>query len=541
MTTDLPKPGFRSYDNLINDITRGVLKIPQFQRNFVWSLDKTAKLLDSILKGYPIGTFTLWQTRDRLKSHKTIGSFYLDQLADGADVQYILDGQQRITSLFAVYQGAEIQQENKKSPTDYRKVYVDLSSTLEDTDQKLVTPIKPSESYISLTDVLNFDYDLSEKMKKDGYSTDEIKKVSIYKKRFEQYDFSTVTIDCCPFPRAIQVFTRLNTSGKLLNPFEIMSAKTYDENQKFDLEQKWNELHRHLTENGYGSVSNIHILNLFSVIFSRTNECKLTSIYSLNKQTIIDNWNEVTHAFKRAIVYFKKNLNIPLSKFLPYEALIVSFAYFFFKHKTNPSAIQRQLLQEFFWRISLSARYKEGQKERIAQDIKRIDLILKEKRPSYKDVQVALTSADSLIGVEFSVSNSFCRAILCLLAFFEPRDFHDDAKVFLNDKPIIKSSGRNYHHFFPRKYLKDNKFKNENSIVNITIISDDLNKKISASSPSEYLKYFKEENRKIEQTLTTHLIDDINSFGFSKNDYLLFLKNRSVRFYKELESRINVE
>lgn len=539
MITDLPKPGFQTYDNLISDITRGGLKIPQFQRNFVWTLDKTAKLLDSILKGYPIGTFTLWQTRDQLKAHKNIGNFDLERLSTGAEVRYIIDGQQRITSLFAVYKGAKIQQASKKTPTDYRKVYVDLNCSLDDTDTVLVTSKQPENNFISLTDVLNFDYDLSERMKVEGYSTEEIRKVSIYQKRFESYNFSTVTIDTCPFLKAIQVFTRLNTSGKQLNPFEIMSARTYDEDQNFDLEQKWDVLHRHLTEIGYGTISSIHILNLFSVIFSHTNECKLACIYSLDKQTIIDNWDEVTMAFKQAIVYFKKNLKIPLSKFLPYEALIVSFAFFFFKRTKPPSAIQRQLLLEFFWRISLSARYKEGQKERIAQDIKRIGLILAEEQPNYKDIQVSLTSADSLIDIQFSLSSSFCRAILCLLAYSEPKDFHDDAKVFLDDKPLIKSSSRNYHHFFPKKFLRDKKYENENSVVNISIISDDLNKKISASSPSEYLEFFKQENKNLERTLETHLVDSIDNFGLKNNDYKKFLSNRAVKIYNEIDSRIN--
>ena len=539
MTTDLPKPGSSSYKNLIYDIERGVLKIPQFQRNFVWSLDKTAKLLDSILKGYPIGTFTLWKTRDRLKSHKCIGNIDLGQLADGADVAYILDGQQRITSLFAVYKGEEITQENKKTPNDYKKIYVNLNCSLENLEQKLITSVKPEQSSIPLNDVLNFNYDRSEEMKKNGYSAEDIRKVSDYQKRFESYQFSTVIIDDCPFQKAIEVFTRLNTSGKQLNPFEIMSAKTYDEIQDFDLEKKWHTLHKHLKKFGYGTVSRIHILNLFSVIFSRTNECNLNSIYSLDKKIIIDNWDTVTHAFKEAIDYFKKNLKIPLSRFLPYEALIVSFAYFFFKNKKKPSATQRNLLNQFFWTISLSGRYKEGQKERIAQDIKRINIILESDIPSYRDVQVTQLNAETLIDVDFNLSNSFCRAILCLLVDFEPRDLHDDAKVFLDDKPIIKSSSRNYHHFFPKKFLRDKKIKNENSIINIAIISDELNKRISSSSPSIYLQHFRQENGNMLKTLETHLIGSTEEFGLNDDDYSMFLKKRANKICKELHSRID--
>ena len=50
-----PKPDSKKYTDLISEIQKGQIKIPKFQRDFVWSIDKTAKLLDSILKGYPIG------------------------------------------------------------------------------------------------------------------------------------------------------------------------------------------------------------------------------------------------------------------------------------------------------------------------------------------------------------------------------------------------------------------------------------------------------------------------------------------------------
>ena len=56
-----PIPGIMKYQEFITDIERGITKIPQFQRKFVWSKDKTASLLDSIIKGYPIGTFIIWK------------------------------------------------------------------------------------------------------------------------------------------------------------------------------------------------------------------------------------------------------------------------------------------------------------------------------------------------------------------------------------------------------------------------------------------------------------------------------------------------
>jgi uncharacterized protein with ParB-like and HNH nuclease domain len=47
----LPTPTHARYTNLLSDIEKGQIKIPQFQREFVWSLEKSAALLDSVIKG----------------------------------------------------------------------------------------------------------------------------------------------------------------------------------------------------------------------------------------------------------------------------------------------------------------------------------------------------------------------------------------------------------------------------------------------------------------------------------------------------------
>ena len=53
----LPEPLTVTFSGLIGDIEKGLIKIPQFQRDFVWDIEKSANLIDSIIKGYPIGTF----------------------------------------------------------------------------------------------------------------------------------------------------------------------------------------------------------------------------------------------------------------------------------------------------------------------------------------------------------------------------------------------------------------------------------------------------------------------------------------------------
>ncbi len=102
------------YAVLFANIDSGRVKIPQFQRDFVWGKEKTAALIDSILKGFPIGTFILWKTRERLRHMRNIGNFELPEPPSGDAIQYVLDGQQRITSLYAVRKGARITQDGRE-------------------------------------------------------------------------------------------------------------------------------------------------------------------------------------------------------------------------------------------------------------------------------------------------------------------------------------------------------------------------------------------------------------------------------------------
>lgn len=541
MTTLQPKPQSMKYSDLIGQIEKGTIKIRQFQRDFVWDIAKTSELLDSILKGYPIGTFILWQTKERINNIKNIGTATLPDTPEGETIQYILDGQQRITSLFAAYRGLTVPVTGKKKGLDFTEVVVTLDASIDNNDEQIVIPKPPSGKYLLLRDVLHFS--LSQYRQYSSELTDEeINTIESYRDAFKTYEFSTVNLQKNDIESAIEVFTRINTSGQNLTLFEIMSAKTYDEKQNFDMQQKWTDFVEEVEKKGFDLISSSVILNLLSIMISRTKECKRSVILSLDKQKIIDHWDQAIAALRDSIDYFRRIFRVPVSRLLPYDTLLVPFSYFFFKSGSTPSTRQRLYLEEFFWRLSLSHRYSGASDTALAQDIRRIDEILLENQPDYSEISVELREPADLIKTSFSASDSFCKAILCLLASFEPRDLLDDGKVILNNSALKVSNSRNYHHFFPQRYLEKLNFENSNSIVNITFISDHQNKNlIRARAPSEYMSDFKKENSNLSETIKTHLIDDYSEFGILGDDYETFLRMRSQRIYDELLNRMNSE
>ena len=535
-----PKPDSKKYMDLISEIQKGQIKVPKFQRNFVWSLDKTAKLLDSILKGYPIGTFILWETNERLNEIKNIGNLELPAIPDDIKVQYVLDGQQRITSLYAAFLGAQIQKEGKKKITNYANIFVNLEGDVENNDDQIVVFEKPETVYISLHEILNFNDNLLEI--RDKYSDNHFKKIHQYSQAFSTYDFSTIVLRKEDIDSAIEVFTRINTGGQTLTLFEIMSAKTYDEEQNFDMEDKYQKLLKKLAESKYDTISSSVILSILGLVVSKNKECKRKVILQLDKQRIIDVWNDIISALKESIDYFRSVYRIPVSAILPYDSLLVPFGYFFYFHKEKPKGKQIKYLEEFFWRMSLSFRYSSSTESKLAQDIKRVDEILNGGRPNYDEIKVYLNSPKDLIETNFSAGNSYCKAILCLLAYHEPKDFQDNGKVILDNSWLKRANSKNYHHFFPKAYLRKNNISNKNSLVNITLVRDDLNKrKIRARSPSDYMQEFGDENDNLASTLKSHLIEEIDEFGIKSDDYLVFLEKRASVIFRELKKRIDLQ
>lgn len=115
-----------------------------------------------------------------------------------------------------------------------------------------------------------------------------------------------------------------------------MSAKTYDEEQDFDMEEKFYRLRKELEEIKYDTISSSIILNTISLILSKNKECKRRIILQLDKQAIINIWDDVISALKESIDYFRSVYRIPVSTILPYDSLLIPFSYFFYYNKEKP-------------------------------------------------------------------------------------------------------------------------------------------------------------------------------------------------------------
>ncbi len=527
----LPEPISRTFSGLITEIEQGQIKIPQFQRDFVWDIKKSAKLMDSIVKGYPIGTFIFWRTKERLRTIRNVGNFKLPEPKDGEFIDFVLDGQQRLTTLFASLKGLTIERENKED--DYSGIYINLNATEDDEIVTIDKEYLELGTYIKLTDLLYGGLTLLA-----SYDKQHHKIIEEYKKRIESYNYAIIQIKEAPIETATEIFTRINVGGKPLSLFEIMVAKTFDAEKDFDLSEKFNQLVDNLRPFNYETLSDATVLQTVSMLL--TKECTRKQILKLEKQRFIDTWESATDSIERAIEYFRGFYRIPVSQLLPYNALIIPFAYFFFNHKDKPTGDKQKFLQDFFWRVSLTGRYSSGVEGKLAQDIKRIDLILENKLPKY-EWSVNVSSEFISDNGWFSAGRSFIKGILCLYAYHQPKSFNDNSLVNISNYWLKQANSKNYHHFFPKAFLTKSgeEYFYINHIVNITIVDDFLNKReISANPPSKYMSKFKKVNEDLDSTMKTHLIKDLENFGIWDDDYDKFYNARLNEISKELKKRI---
>jgi len=319
-----PEPQSIAFPTLMNNIEQGLVKIPQFQRDFVWPLKRSAMLIDSILKGHPIGTFILWKTKEPLRTVRNIGGAQLPDTPAGDFVQHVLDGQQRLTSLCAASRGLSVKRAERVD--DFSEIYIDLDVSTGNSQEGPVAVVRQGErdsnSVVRVVDLLHKDFTFLA-----SYPPEYHRVLAEYQQRLKAYLFSIVMVNEAPIEVATEIFTRINVSGKPLSVFEIMVAKTFEPGKPggeskvdrgFDLAERYRELIGELTDVNYETISDAVVLQTVSAIIAK--ECAKKDILKLDKSEFIETWPKAKEAIHAAVDYFRTFYRIPVSKLLPYAA-----------------------------------------------------------------------------------------------------------------------------------------------------------------------------------------------------------------------------
>lgn len=109
-------------EEIVGKLKRGELRIPAFQRGFVWTPEDVAFLMDSIYKDYPFGSALLWRTKVKLSQERNLGPFEIPAPQADYPIDYVLDGQQRLTSILGVF-ATDLPRNNL---VDWKDIYFDF-------------------------------------------------------------------------------------------------------------------------------------------------------------------------------------------------------------------------------------------------------------------------------------------------------------------------------------------------------------------------------------------------------------------------------
>ncbi|MGM0609155.1 MAG: DUF4357 domain-containing protein [Candidatus Muiribacteriota bacterium] len=501
--------------DVIRDLGRGKLKIPPFQRQYVWEKTRVRDLLDSIYKEFPIGTFFIWSAPSKYKKFfKDIEELKLPQPHQYENIDFILDGQQRIISLYAVINGMVIEKK------DYSQICFDLER------REFVIRSRPSSHQIPVYKMFDEKnpFKIYEELKhehREPYS-------NCYN-IFKTYPFSVVSVVEKDLPDAIKIFERINQGGKKLSLFDLVAASTWSVD--FDLRRKFDELKKYFAEKGYGEISPESVL--FALGLCIKGHAKNKNLLEMTSNEVKVAWEDVVESMKLAVDYLSNNQGVKIFAFLPYPVMLPLLTYFYYQNnKKSLTKDQSENIHKWFWKSALAERYASTVQSYLEEDRKKVmDRILQKKEPKLP-FSITLSPEkikESRLGVKSALRNSF----FCLLSLKEPRNFKNGEKITLDNCLCSKFNDSNKHHIFPAAYLKRYKIDNFNSLANFCFIPSQLNKEISDKKPSDYFSKYKEINPNFEKTLKTHLIPD-GSF-IENNNYDEFLNSRSNLIFDELQ------
>lgn len=501
---------------LIERLNSGDIRIPAFQRDFVWDADQVSFLLDSIYKGFPIGTIILWKTDNRLSTEKKLGCFTLPEPRRDYPVNYVLDGQQRITSLFSVFQS-----ELEPSHDEWVDIYFDMEAE-ESIQESMFIPLNETEVDSSRHFPVNVLFDsVKYRRATQSLSEDIIEKIDILQERFKEYLLPSVVFESDDRNNVAIVFERINRAGTELNIFQLLSAWSWSDS--FDLTDKFEDLQSEITDHGFEELCKDRDLQLRICAGVIKKETTPSAILSMQGEEIRSNFDSIQKGIIGAIDFFKRELNIKNYKLLPFPGLMVPLSVFFSTTRTEGlpySDIQKEKIIKWFWRSVFTRRYSAGVNLKQQTDIYEMQKLKDDENCDFKfpdnEIKFDFTNAN------FSVANANSKSFILLLSTLQPYSFLSGAKIDL-DNVLQKANKNEFHHIFPKKHLERANFSRGqiNVLANICFLTRADNNIIKDKAPADYSKNI---NQNYLNLYTSNALIP-NNFG--DLEYLVFLEERA--------------
>lgn len=469
----------------IGKVVAGHIRIPAFQRGFVWDPERVAYLVDSIYKGYPFGSLILWRTKEQLRSERQLGPFNLPAQEDEYPVDYVLDGQQRLTAIFGVFQ-TELEPEADED-ISWMSVFFDFGAETDLQESQFVV-LATSEVDSSRHFPIGTFFDpVAYRAATDGLSAERIVLIDKVQAAFQEASIPTQMIETDDRGKVAIVFERVNRLGLELDTFQLLSAWTWSE--EFDLQEEFVDLSEQLAPFGFEGIGEDTNLLLRCCSAVVADDVSAPGLLSLNGAEVRARFTEIANGLRGAIDFLRNEIGVAKLANLPYASMLVPLAVFFADEDGKEVKLtdsQRAELVRWFWRSCFSKRFSGA----VLRNLKRDLIEARELRASGKsklaDVPVNIDD-DWFLENRFTIGSVNTKTFILALAQTEPRSFVSGAKVNLGDV-LSKYNRSEFHHLYPQKFLKSIGRGNRdiNRLANFAVISAGDNKTLGGRAPSEY-------------------------------------------------------
>lgn len=569
--------------DILRSIKEGKAQLPDFQRGWVWDDEHIKSLLASVSLSYPIGAIMMLQTGNEEVRFKP-------RLVEGVALDHplvperlILDGQQRLTSLYqALFSGQPVFTRDSRGNEIRRWYYLDINMALDpDGDRE--------EAIIGLPEdrmVRNFrreviaDYSTTEKecaaellplplvfdvaamtdwqMKYIQADPEHVSErltrwnrvVQELIQRFQQFQIPVIFLRKeTPKVAVCQVFEKVNTGGVSLNVFELLTA-TYAADD-FDLRRDWNDRQKRFKQHKVlAAVESTHFLQVATLLATRARQmqalaegieqdrtpgisCKRKDVLRLTLDEYRIGAEPATHGFIKAakLLY---SYGIFAARDLPYPTQLVPLAAILavLGEKADSDGIRTRLAR-WYWCGIFGELYGSTIETRFAKDLSQV-LAWVDGGPEPDSINDANFVPSRLLSLRSRNSAAY-KGLAALLVRDGCLDFRTGEAI---DMQKYFDETIDIHHIFPQEWCKNHGIDSKrcDSIVNKTMLSAKTNRIIGGNSPGEYLARMQKNagitEERMAEILRSHLIDPAL---VRANDFEAFFQAREQALLQRIE------
>jgi hypothetical protein len=411
-------PQVQYLSQLLEELGRGQIQVPRFQRPLVWEPQQQLELLRSVRDGIPMGALMVWRTEKHdVQCYPSLGRYQLSRPSakDGAVRQYLLDGVQRLSTLYAATRLPE--EVPQHDGVAFYDLDVDDFAFLESDDARTPSHLALGLLFDSVK-LLKFQRAIPAR------SDHWIERCDRLARSFREYKVAVIPIVTDDIGMATRTFQRINSQGTEMGELHMVHALSWS--SEFDLLERIAELkERYLTPVGWGQCDDERILlaackaALGFDIYSADPD-KLSSSLQKNNESV----EEAISAVATAALFLRERCHLSTPDLLPYSLQAVAIAEMF-RRVSSPSERSKELVSAWFWLTTYSEHFFGLSGSRLATTINDVCSMGSDEVPRWSGIRLY---ARKPLNEKFDFRHARAKGIALLLASRKPQSVDGDAQ-----------------------------------------------------------------------------------------------------------------